>query len=80
MWLLGRPLLKALKAVTSIHYLTMKFPTAAGIVQVRGRQCNFKECYNKSLELAEMVPELPQAIEVEKISRWPMETNIDPLL
>ena len=31
---LGRPLLKALKAVMSIHYLTMKFPTTVGIDQV----------------------------------------------
>ena len=27
---IGRPLLKALKAVTSIYYLTMKFPMAKG--------------------------------------------------
>ena len=29
-----RPLLKALKAVTSIYHFTMKFPTAEGIGQV----------------------------------------------
>ena len=29
--ILGRPLLKALKVVTPIHCLTMKFPTAAGV-------------------------------------------------
>ena len=38
------------------------------------------ECYSRSLELAEIVPELPQTMEVEKTSRRPMETNIDPLL
>ena len=31
---IGRPLLKALKAVTSIYYLTMKFPTKMGTGQV----------------------------------------------
>ena len=31
---LGRPLLRALKAVTSIHYLTMKFPNTVGTGQV----------------------------------------------
>ena len=31
---LGRPLLNALKAVTSIHYLIIKFPTVAEIGQV----------------------------------------------
>ena len=35
---LGRPLLRALKAIMSIHGLTMKFPTMAGMGQVRGRQ------------------------------------------
>ena len=77
---LGRPLLKVLKTVTSIHYLTIKFPTAAGTSQVRGRKCDSRECYNRSLELAEKEPELPQAMEVKKISRGPMETNIHPRL
>ena len=50
---LGKPLLRTLKALTSIHYLTIKFPTTAGTCQVRGRQWDSRECYNKSLELAE---------------------------
>ena len=58
----------------------MKFPTNTGIGQVRGRQRDSKDCYNKSLELAEMKPKLPQVMEVEKTSRGPMETNIDPHL
>ena len=33
---LSKPLLKALKVVMSIHYLTMKFPTAVGIGQFQG--------------------------------------------
>ena len=56
---LGRPLLRALKAITSIHGLTMKFPTMAGMGQVRGRQWDSRECHNKSLELAEKRKELP---------------------
>ena len=44
---LGRPPLKAMKIVTSIHYQTMKFPIAAGTSQVRGRQWDFRECDNK---------------------------------
>ena len=35
---IGKPLLKSLKVVTSIHYLIMKFPIAAGIGQVRKNQ------------------------------------------
>ena len=34
--IIGRPLLKALKAATSIYHLTMKFPTAEGTGEVRG--------------------------------------------
>ena len=77
---LGRPLLRALKVVTSIHCRTIKFPTIAGTGEVQGRQRDSRECYNRSLKLAENEPELHHAIEVEKISRWPMETNIDPCL
>ena len=44
---LCRPLLKALKGVTSVYYMTIKFLTTAGIGQVRGRQHDSRECYNK---------------------------------
>ena len=78
--ILGKPLLRALKAVTSIHCQKINFPTAAGTCQVRRRQGNSREYYNRSLELSEKEAKLPQAMEVERISRWPMETNIDPCL
>ena len=48
-----RLLLKALRTMTLIYCLTMKFPTTMGTRQVQGRQCDSKECYNKSLKLAE---------------------------
>ena len=50
--IIGSPLLKALKAVTSIYYLMMKFPTTEGAGQVRGSQYDSRECYNKSLKPA----------------------------
>ena len=59
---LGRPLLRALKAVTSIHYLTMKFLIIVGTGQVRRRQWDSRECYNKSLELTDKRKELPQTM------------------
>ena len=40
-------------------------------------QCDSRECYEKSVELAEK-PSLPHAIEVEKVSRGLIETNIAP--
>ena len=77
---IGRPLLKVLKALVSIYYLTMKFSTATGTGQVQGRQYDSRECYNRSLELAEKERELPRVMEVEKLSGGPMKTNIDPHL
>ena len=77
---IGRSLLKALKAVVSIYCLTMKFPTTTETRQVRGKQCNSTECYNRSLELAEKERKIPRMIEVEKVSKGPMEINIDPRL
>ena len=77
---LGRQLLRALKAVTSIYCLTIKFPTIVGMSQVQGRQRDSRECYNKSLKLTEKRKELPQTMEVEKTSKGPMEINVDPRL
>ena len=58
----------------------MKFPTATRIGQVRGRQHDSKECYNKSLELAQKRPRRPEAIEVEMTTQGSIETNVDPRL
>ena len=77
---IGRSLLKALKAITSIYHLTMKFPTTDGTGQVRGSQYDSRESYNKSLKLIEKEKKLPQMIEVGRPSVDPMETNIDPCL
>ena len=43
----------ALKAVTSIYHLIMKFPTAEGTGELRGNQYDSREYYNKSLRIAE---------------------------
>ena len=43
---LGRPSLRALKAITSIYHLLMKFPTPNGIGQVQGNQDEARRCYN----------------------------------
>ena len=77
---IGRPLLKALKAITSIYHLTMKFPSMEETGQVRGTHYDSRECYNKSLKLAEKERRLPQIMEVGRVSVGPMETNIDPRL
>ena len=65
--IIRRSLLKALKVVTSIYHLTMKFPTAEGIGQVQSSQYDSRECYNKSLRLAEKERNLRQKMEVGKV-------------
>ena len=51
--IIGRPLVKALKVATSIYHLTMKFQTVEGTGEVRGNRYDSKECYKKSLWMAE---------------------------
>ena len=62
---IGRLLLKALKVMTSIYHLTMKFPTVEGTGQVRRSQYDSRGCYNKSLRLVEKEKKLPKMMEVE---------------
>ncbi|PON65900.1 hypothetical protein PanWU01x14_113890 [Parasponia andersonii] len=49
---LGRPTLRELRAVTSIYYLAIKFPTQQGVGEVRGNQYDARTCYNNSLKFA----------------------------
>ena len=64
--IIGRPLLKALNTTTSIYHLTMKFPTAEGIGEVRGDQYDSRECYKKSLQIVEKENKSP-SVSMEKI-------------
>ncbi|KAL2512216.1 Reverse transcriptase domain-containing protein [Abeliophyllum distichum] len=50
---LGRPALKELWAVTSIHHLCMKFSTEGGIATIRGNQPKARKCYRNALRKAE---------------------------
>lgn len=51
--ILGRPMLKEMRVVTSIYHLSMKFPTPGGIGCVQGCQSDSRECYSKALHTAE---------------------------
>ncbi|XP_022848738.1 uncharacterized protein LOC111371051 [Olea europaea var. sylvestris] len=63
---LGRPVLKELCAVTSIHNLCIKFPTERGIAIVRGDQQSARECDSSSFPSLKDQPQLksPPAKEV----------------
>ena len=59
--ILGRPALKELRVVTSIHHLLMKFLTLNGISQVYGSQSKARECYNRFLRTANKDKKCEQA-------------------
>ena len=61
--IIGRPHLMVVKVVTSIYNLTMKFSAIERMGQVQGSQYNLRECYNKSLRVAEKERKLPQKME-----------------
>ncbi|KAL2498278.1 Uncharacterized protein Adt_23828 [Abeliophyllum distichum] len=48
--ILGRPALKYLQAVTSIHHLAMKFPTPGGVAKVHRNQTEAQACYMNALQ------------------------------
>ncbi|XP_074327047.1 uncharacterized protein LOC141664986 [Apium graveolens] len=48
--LLGRPFLREMRVITSIHHLTIKFPTPNGVGIIRGSQYDSRECYMQALK------------------------------
>ena len=46
---LDRPSLRALKAITSIYHMLMKFPIPSSVGQVHGNQNEAKECHNQAV-------------------------------
>ena len=48
--LLGRPSLKAIKAIPSTYHMMIKFPTIHGVGMVRGDQRVSRECYTASMK------------------------------
>ena len=49
---LGRPSLRELKAITSIHHPFMKFPTPRGVGEVKGDQQESRQCYHQVVRAA----------------------------
>ncbi|XP_074355952.1 uncharacterized protein LOC141695617 [Apium graveolens] len=48
--LLGRPFLREMRVITSIHHLTIKFPTPNGVGSIKGSQYDSRECYRKAMK------------------------------
>ncbi|XP_074356686.1 uncharacterized protein LOC141696444 [Apium graveolens] len=47
--LLGRPFLREMRVITSIHHLTIKFPTPNGVGSIKGSQYYSRECYMEAM-------------------------------
>lgn len=56
--IIGRTTLAALKAITSIPYLKMKFPTEFGVGEVREDQQASRQCYLGNAIPREMLKEM----------------------
>ncbi|XP_063935619.1 uncharacterized protein LOC135147089 [Daucus carota subsp. sativus] len=50
--ILGRPIVRHMRIVTSIYHLSMKFPTPNGVGCVQGCQADSRECYSRALRSA----------------------------
>lgn len=50
--IIGHPTLNKLEAITSTYHLKVKFPTAQGVGEIRGRQILMRECYMQELKPA----------------------------
>ncbi|XP_074326570.1 uncharacterized protein LOC141664514 [Apium graveolens] len=51
--IVGRPLMRAMRMVTSIHHMTIKFPTPTGVGILKSCQYESRVCYNQALKAAE---------------------------
>ena len=76
---LGRPSLRALKAITSIYHLLMKFPTPNGVGQVRGNHEEARRCYNQAIRNASN-PRQVNIVDRRPPSEGPLDNTIDPRL
>ncbi|XP_074357164.1 uncharacterized protein LOC141696911 [Apium graveolens] len=50
--IVGRPLMRAMRMVTSIHHMTVKFPTPTGVGFLKICQYKSRVCYNHALRAA----------------------------
>ncbi|XP_074322938.1 uncharacterized protein LOC141659904 [Apium graveolens] len=51
--IVGRPLMRVMRMVTSIHHMTVKFPTPMGVGFLKSCQYESRVCYNQALRAAE---------------------------
>ena len=77
--ILGRPALNRLRATTSTFYLTVKFPIAHGVGEIRGDQVLAIECYQAALASGENHTLVINELEpISEPSKTPQEVKIIP--
>ena len=76
---LGRPSLKALKAITSIYHLLMKFPTPSSLGKVQGNQDEARRCCNQAIRNISR-PQQANIIHQQPPSDGPLDDTINPRL
>ena len=77
--MLSRPSLRALKAITSIYDLLMKFPTPNGVGQVFRNQDEARKCYNQAVKNVSR-PRQVNIVNQRPQSEKPLNDTIDPRL
>ena len=74
---LGRPSLRELRAITSIHHLLMKFPAPRGVGKVKGDQQELRQCYHQAVKVASK-PRQFKVLDQRPPSEGPLDDTIDP--
>ena len=74
---LGRPSLRALKAITSIYHFWIKFPIPNGVGEVRGNQEEARMCYNQAVRSASK-PRQVNVVDQQPPSERPLDDTINP--
>ncbi|KAJ8466037.1 hypothetical protein OPV22_028589 [Ensete ventricosum] len=72
--IIGRPTLNRLKAVVSAYHRILKFPTRAGVGEVRSDPRESKQCYLTSMTLSKK----PRAQPVATVPQYPEDSAWDP--
>ena len=74
--LLDRPSFRALKAITSIYHLLIKFPIPNKMGQVHGNHNDVRECYNLEVKNASR-PRQVNIVDQRPPSKGPLDDTID---
>ncbi|XP_074327692.1 uncharacterized protein LOC141665603 [Apium graveolens] len=61
--IVGRPLMREMRMVTSIHHMTIKFSTPTGVGFLKSCQYESRVCYNQALRAAELGNASKQMVE-----------------